>query len=703
MPRIFKGLSITRATLLVVGAALVIMQTCAVIIDSVAEWREIRTIGSQRAEAALDMLEALHTQAMLNRRSVQDGDPAVGTLNGTMRQFSKSNAGIELWLTMSPQLLAFQAARMHEREPPKDEVDRAAIASARTVTAILDGKLRVSRPAVLGSGDAGRKECIACHSLLTGMGDGDVIGTYSVAVDLTHATAFWRANTVQQIGAGIGITLIILGVTAALLVLTTLRPLRNLTAATRRLASGNLSTSVGHTQRADELGTLARSLEIFRTRLLEKLRAEETVEHMSRHDLLTGLPNRAAFNEHIEQAISERRKVDVKIAAVIIDIARLSETNDIHGHATGDAVLKALSHSMVEALNDKECVARIGGNEFGAAKAFTDQKELLDFVGRLEKCINTTLVINGTDIHSTGHIGVAVCPDDATSKDELISKAGSAKQRAKAHMRYACFFEAAMDEAARSRNRLIDGLWGTIDRNELAIAYQVQKSLRMLETTGYEALLRWHSPELGTVSPAKFISLAEECSAIIPIGDWVLRSAGATAASWPQPLRIAVNISPIQLADGDLPERIHDILMETGLPPRCLELEITETAIIGDKTRARSVLRRIKNLGVAIALDDFGTGHSSLDTLRSFPFDKTKIDRSFVREVCASAQARTILRAIITLGHGLDISVIAEGIETTEQLALLTGEGCDEGQGYLFGKPRIAEAGEAPVSMSHAS
>lgn len=703
MPRVFKKLTITRTILLVVGAALIFMQTSAVFLASVGAWQEIHAIALQRADAALDMLEAIHTQAMLNRQGTNDGDPAVSTLNGTMHQFSASHAGIQLWLTMAPKLLDYQDTVGREHEAPRDGVDRAALASAQTVKAVADDHLRVSRPAILGVGHARHQQCVSCHTRLTGMTRGDVVGTYSVAVDLRHPIALWRTNTMQQIIAGVGITLIILGVTAALLFLTTLRPLRNLTAATRRLASGNLGTAVGHTQRADELGTLARSLEVFRTGLLEKRQSDEKIAHMTRHDLLTGLPNRACFNDHLDFAIDERRKTGSKIAAIIMDVDGMSETNDVHGHAAGDAVLKALSRTMMDSLVDGECVARIGGDEFAALKVFREQSCLLDFVSRLESCIVTTLVIDGMDIHTSAHIGIAVCPDDATAKDELLSKAGIAMLRAKTDAtQTSCFYEAAMDETARSRSRLIADLWGAIDRNEMSIAYQVQKSLHTLATTGYEALLRWQHPELGSVSPARFIPLAEECGAIVPIGDWVLRTACAEAASWAQPCRIAVNISPLQLSDPDLPERVHDILMETRLPPRLLELEITETAIIGDKERARAILRKIKNLGVAIALDDFGTGYSSLDTLKSFPFDKIKIDRSFVRELCVSQQSRTILRAIIALGHGLHIPVLAEGVETTEQLDLLKSKDCDEGQGYLFGRPQ-AEVMTAADGISCAS
>jgi EAL domain-containing protein (putative c-di-GMP-specific phosphodiesterase class I) len=294
-----------------------------------------------------------------------------------------------------------------------------------------------------------------------------------------------------------------------------------------------------------------------------------------------------------------------------------------------------------------------------------------------------------------GHIGVALFPEDAESKDELIIKADIAMQRARVSpQQVTCFYEARMDEAARDRWRLTSDLGGVVERNELTLAYQVQKSIKTLKTTGYEALLRWKHPHRGMVSPADFIPLAEACGAIVPIGQWVLRTACAEAARWPRDYRIAVNLSPLQLTE-ELPELVHDVLLESGLSPQRLELEITESAIIGDKTKALRILQQIKDLGVGIALDDFGTGYSSLDTLRSFPFDKIKLDRSFVSELVESAQARAIIRAVVALGSCLHIPILAEGVETPEQLALLKAEDCDEVQGYLFGRP------QAMVDVAH--
>jgi diguanylate cyclase (GGDEF)-like protein len=689
MLRRLKGISVTSAILLVVGAALAILQVSATAYGSIAGWREIQVLAEQRADAALDMLEAVHTNAMLNASQKADDDPAVATLDGTMRQFSRTNDEIKLWVTMSPTLLTHQQTTNGKLDPPKDAIDRAAVTSRRTHTANADGWLRIARPVILGEGNAAHAQCLSCHAQLGGSGKGDVVGTYSTAVNLGPSIEFWRQNTVHQVLAGMGTTLLVLAVAAALLMTTTLRPLRNLTTATRRLATGKLDAAVRHTRRNDELGTLARSLEIFRRRLLKKRRYEKKIEHMTRHDLLTGLPNRASLNEHLHRTMPVTRQNGHKLAAISIDIERLSEINDVYGHAIGDKVLKLLARRMSDLAGGDTFIARVGGDEFVATKQFSQQQALLDFVSRLQASIATTLIVDGTEIRTDGHVGVAVYPDDTASADELMTKAVIAMQRACSNAgTVACYYESSLDEAARSRSRLIEDLLGAMSRSELSLAYQVQKSIGTSATVGYEALLRWQHPELGMISPAQFIPMAEESGAIIPIGEWVLHTACVEAARWPRDYRIVVNLSPKQLAHDDLPERIHDILLETGLGPDRLEVEITESAIVENKQQARSILQRLKQMGIAIALDDFGTGYSSLDTLRSFPFDKIKIDRSFVSELEESPQALAILRAIIALGHSLGVLVLAEGVETDAQLALLAAEDCDEVQGFLLGRPQ---------------
>jgi EAL domain-containing protein (putative c-di-GMP-specific phosphodiesterase class I) len=250
-----------------------------------------------------------------------------------------------------------------------------------------------------------------------------------------------------------------------------------------------------------------------------------------------------------------------------------------------------------------------------------------------------------------------------------------------------CFYDATLDEAIRERRELAKDLRAAIEAGELDVHYQVQTQVTSGAVTGYEALVRWIHPERGAVSPAEFIPLAEEHGLILSLGDWVLRRACADAAAWEHPSKVAVNVSPAQLGHAELPRRFHQILLETGLPPRRLEIELTETAIIANRDQALHVLRQIKALGVGVALDDFGTGYSSLETLRAFPFDKIKLDRLFVSELDRSPQAVAIVRAVLALGRSLDIPILAEGIETESQLEILKREGCDEVQGFLLGRP----------------
>jgi diguanylate cyclase len=254
--------------------------------------------------------------------------------------------------------------------------------------------------------------------------------------------------------------------------------------------------------------------------------------------------------------------------------------------------------------------------------------------------------------------------------------------------RATCFYEAQMDEASRARHALGQDLRHAIELNQLELYYQVQTSVSSGEICGYEALLRWRHPVHGMVSPAEFIPIAEETGAIISIGEWVLRTACREAATWSVPHKVAVNLSPVQFVNADLARLVHEVLLQTDLSPSRLELEITESTIIADKARTLHILRQLKTLGVTIAIDDFGTGYSSLSTLRAFPFDKIKLDRSFMNEVEHNQQAKAVVRAVLSLGKTLEIKVLAEGVETAHQLAILRTEGCDEAQGYLLGKPQ---------------
>jgi diguanylate cyclase (GGDEF)-like protein len=419
-------------------------------------------------------------------------------------------------------------------------------------------------------------------------------------------------------------------------------------------------------------------------------RTENTLQlrYMALNDSLTGLPNRKSFGDHLDRELARAKKNNYNLAVIAIDLDRFKEINDSRGHGAGDQALKTIAQRLRQCCRERELVARIGGDEFAAVKDFRDRSQLLDFVARLETILFEPIQIDDFAMRAGASIGVAVFPEDGATAQILLGNADFAMYRAKADPTEAvCFYESKLDEAARKRQILARELRRAIELEQFELHFQVQISVSDATICGYEALLRWNHPQRGLVPPMEFIPIAEESGAIIEIGEWVLREACRRAASWQQPHKIAVNLSPVQLRQSELPKVIHEILLETGLSPARLELEITESSIIADKTRALHSLRQIKALGVTVALDDFGTGYSSLDTLRSFPFDKIKLDRLFMTEVESNPQSKAIIRAVLALGKSLDVPVLAEGVETKDQLDILRHEGCDEAQGYLLGRP----------------
>jgi diguanylate cyclase (GGDEF)-like protein len=426
--------------------------------------------------------------------------------------------------------------------------------------------------------------------------------------------------------------------------------------------------------------------------ITERHRSQRAIAHLARHDGLTGLPNRARFNESFDWALAKAHESDGQLAVIAIDLDHFKEVNDNHGHAAGDLVLKTLASRFNALLREGEVVARLGGDEFAAIKVFSGMEALREFLVRIEDALTRRIETDELTVTAGGSIGVAVYPDDGRDLSKLMSNADLAMYRAKAEFdRRICYYEHDMDEQARQRRDMARDLWTALDQNGFYLAYQVQKSVASGDITGYEVLLRWNRPGHGEVSPSEFIPIAEECGAIGAIGLWVLKMACLEAASWPEPYKIAVNVSGVQLAQVELIETVRNTLFMSGLAPERLELEVTETSIIGDKQRALHILRQIKAMGVSIAIDDFGTGYSSLDTLRSFPFDKIKLDRSFMSEVESNEQSKAIVRAILALGRSLAVPVLAEGVETREQLDVLRKEGCTEAQGFLLGRPGVID------------
>ncbi|WP_421729469.1 bifunctional diguanylate cyclase/phosphodiesterase [Brevundimonas sp.] len=466
-------------------------------------------------------------------------------------------------------------------------------------------------------------------------------------------------------------------------------------------AAGEIPVEIAVRSEVRESGSAILTIYAVRD-LRARMAQERRITHLARNDSLTGLPNRASFLEWLSRQTADE-VANPHIALLAIDLDRFKEVNDIHGHAAGDQLLVRISERMRAAIRPGEFIARLGGDEFVAMTPVSRREDALDLASRLRLAITEPVDLGHAEVACGMSAGVAVWPQDAADISALINNADLAMYRAKAALTTdVCFYEEEMDEAVRNRRRVVLQLREALDRNEFSLNWQVQADAETGDVTGYEVLLRWRQADGSFISPADFIPLAEETGLILPIGEWVLRTACAEAATWAEPHKIAVNLSPIQLGHVDLPRLVHQILIETGLAPSRLELEITETAMITDLDRTTHILRQLKLLGVSIAMDDFGTGYSSLSTLRAFPFDKIKLDRSFMSELNGGPQSAAIIRAVLALGESLGIPVLAEGVETMEQLTFLRDQGCDEVQGYLLGRPMPVADSQIPNAVLHA-
>lgn len=429
--------------------------------------------------------------------------------------------------------------------------------------------------------------------------------------------------------------------------------------------------------------------------------SEARIRHMTMHDGLTGLPNRSRFVTWLDEHLYDAQFAGQRLAVIMLDLDGFKEINDSKGHTWGDAVLTALSHRLTTLLKEGEFVSRLGGDEFALAKIYTDETELAIFLDSVLASLALPATHEGEMVSCGGSLGVAIFPQDGDNHEALLNNAALAMHRAKSHVtEQLCYYDPSMDESARTRRQMAHDLRLAIDKNELSLVYQPQYNLGTGRLSGYEALLRWTHRTHGTVSPDLFIPIAEESGMIVAIGQWVLEHACTEAATWANDVRVAVNLSPVQLVQPNLDHLVTSALTDAGLSPKRLELEITETAIISDKSRALHNLRRIKAMGIAIAIDDFGTGYSSLDTLHSFPFDKIKIDKSFLLDSGENPQSMAIVRAVIALGYSLGVPVLAEGVETSAQHAMLIAEGCHEDQGYYLGRPAPAPSSTCPQNRA---
>ena len=425
----------------------------------------------------------------------------------------------------------------------------------------------------------------------------------------------------------------------------------------------------------------------------ERWNAEARIAHMARHDAVTELPNRVLLRERIEGAIIQARR-DTGFAVLCLDLDNFKQVNDTLGHAVGDELLRAVAHRLRACLREVDIVARLGGDEFAViqasvetpADAATLAKRILDVVSAPYALTHHSVTIGVS-------IGIALAPSDGLEPERLMQCADVALYRAKGDGRGVFrFFEAEMDARLQARRSLELDLRAAFEAEVFDLHYQPIYDLSQERICGFEALLRWTHPTRGRVSPAEFVPLAEEIGLIVPLGEWVLRRACREAARWPDGLKVAVNVSAAQFTSSALIGTVKEALAESGLPARRLELEITESVLLVNGSATVAILHGLRDLGVRIAMDDFGTGYSSLSYLRSFPFDKMKVDQSFTRDLTVEQGSGFIVRAVVSLASSLGMTTTAEGVETPEQLAWLREEGCDEVQGYLFSPPVSASA-----------
>jgi diguanylate cyclase (GGDEF)-like protein len=410
--------------------------------------------------------------------------------------------------------------------------------------------------------------------------------------------------------------------------------------------------------------------------------------YLAEHDVLTGMPNRKRLGETARGALAWTRRNKSHVAVMLIDLDRFKEVNDSFGHGAGDDVLKMFATRVNSAIRGEDMVARIGGDEFVVLQVGMAQPDgVRSLADRLMEVLSEPYQVGDVQVVCGASIGAAIAPADAEEWDPLLSCADAALYNAKAEGgNTVCFFEAGMDAIFRERRRLEADLRRALETNVFQLAYQPLFSFHDQSLLGFEALLRW--PEgWDPQSPAAFIPVAEESGLIVPIGAWVLETACKTAAAWPEPLKVAVNLSPVQFRHGDIVAVVEQALSVSGLDPERLELEVTESLWIRNTDAVLDQLARLRRKGISIALDDFGTGYSSLAYLWKFPFDRVKIDRSFVMGMESDPKAAAIVDTIVALGRTLHLTVTAEGVETEAQAHALSAAGCDQAQGYLFGRP----------------
>jgi diguanylate cyclase (GGDEF)-like protein len=433
--------------------------------------------------------------------------------------------------------------------------------------------------------------------------------------------------------------------------------------------------------------------------ITEQRQSEVKIEHMAHHDALTELANRVLLNARLEQTLGREEMVAVHH----LDLDQFKAVNDSFGHHAGDKLLKIVAERLCGLVRETDTIGRMGGDEFVIVQApIADPADATSLAQRVIDLLSEPYDIDGHQAVIGASIGISVGPGDGTTPDRLLRNADLALYRAKGDGRGTFrFFEPVMDLQMQTRRVMEQDLRKALPAGEFELHYQPVVNLASNEISGFEALIRWNHPTKGVISPAAFIPLAEEIGFIVPMGEWVIRQACATAAQWPENLHIAVNISAVQFRNPGLMQVIVGALAASGLQPTRLEIEITETVLLHNKDATLAVLHQLRELGIRIAMDDFGTGYSSLTYLQSFPFDKIKIDRSFVKDITENSGSLNIVRAVAALANGMGMTATAEGVETREQLDRIASEGCTEMQGFLFSRPLPAREIERLFLLGH--
>jgi diguanylate cyclase (GGDEF)-like protein/PAS domain S-box-containing protein len=434
--------------------------------------------------------------------------------------------------------------------------------------------------------------------------------------------------------------------------------------------------------------------------ITERRQAEARIAYMAHHDGLTDLPNREFYQERLREALTEAQTGNKRVAILYVDLDLFKNVNDSFGHPMGDRLLRLVADRLRSQVRGNHLAARLGGDEFAVIlTSDISPNEASDFSTRLIEVLSASYDIDGVEVVIGASVGIALSPSDGTTSEELMRNADMALYRAKSdgggvHR----FFEREMDRIAQKRRDMEVDLRRAFANGEFELHYQPLVDIGTDRISGFESLLRWQHPDKGMISPAEFIPIAEDIGLIVSLGEWVLREACAEAAKWPDEVKVAVNLSPVQFRSRNLVQAVISALAHSGLSPRRLELEITESVFLAETEANLAILHQLRELGVRISMDDFGTGYSSLSYLRSFPFDKIKIDRSFVKDLAERPDCVAIVRAISGLGRSLNITTTAEGVETVDQLDWLRNEGCNEVQGFLFSAAK--PAGEVAALLS---